>query len=133
MAISNGFASLRGADEQVLLMRLTGFLQGLLKPQMQADDSHVSHAITVGLESLWVRDALLAFMSFICSARIVQGRVNAYVHYARALKGIRSCIDTIDSSHDKERLLVACLFLGMVEVNIRQWHVFEIQLTIEGQ
>lgn len=101
----------------MLLTKLATFLTMLSPSKQDLIATSNAHVFCIGLEKLWVRDALVAFAAFAFSARDSNLRPVSYRAYQRAISQVQQQIRCFDWFEDRDELLVASLFLGMIEVS----------------
>lgn len=113
----SGFVAIRNDIEYGLLRRLSGFLT-MLSPSKKEEvmESH-NHVFGIGLQNMWVRNGLIAFAAFAFSARGENLRGLAYNAYQLSIKEVQTQIAMPNYADYSEELLVATLFLGLIEVS----------------
>lgn len=116
----SSFTRIRNEVEYELLSGLSGFLT-MLSPSKKDEvtESH-NHVFALGLHNIWVRDALVAFSAFAFSARDHTLRGLAYNSYQSSIKEVQRRIAMQNCMDYSEELLVATMFLGLVEVSYAQ-------------
>lgn len=117
----SGFAAIRNDVEHGLISRLSGFLTMLSPARKEAVVESHNHVFAIGLQDLWVRNALVAFAAFAFSARDESLRGLAYNAYQRSIKEVQTRILLPNYAAYSEELLVATMFLGLVEVSHPEW------------
>lgn len=131
-SLSPGFVPIRSQTKHYLLTKLAGFLNMLISSKVQLSISDHDHVFAAGLQNLSVRNAMIAFSAFVSSARMQSLRLTAYEHYHKSIRNVRNMVTRLHSSRDAEEMLIASLFLGMIEVS-RYHAVGRLVLTKVGQ
>lgn len=115
LAISHGCVPLRSSTEHKLLVNLNSFLNMLTLSESNRDHTHI---LRVGMQTLWVRDAMLAFSAYVLSARTQPLRTTAYQYYSASVATVQKKVQPGQLFSERENLLVATLFLAMMDVSI---------------
>lgn len=116
--LSPGYKGIRNETEEMLLTKLGTFLTMLSPSKQDMITASNTHLFCVGLEELWVRDALVAFAAFAFSPRYSNLRSISYKAYERAICQVQYQIRRFDWFEHGDKLLIASLFLGMIEVRL---------------
>lgn len=115
-AVSCGHVPLRTETEHRLLQMLPGFLDMFILPRTRLLQPDYSHEYAVALQTSWVRNALVAFSAFVASARDSSLRLVAYENYQAAVRSVQQIVAWSTYTDVREELLIATLFLGLMEV-----------------
>lgn len=112
-----GHQPLHSEQEDRLLEILSAYLVSSTSSHVPLTNRALTHEFSVALQEPWVRAPLFALGALIAVARGNISHTEAYERYDVAIKTVQKKFLKRDTREEKEQLLIAIVFMSMLEVS----------------